>query len=754
MVTSPYTLMTKWPIAGEVSISGGPNTIYARLDLVRSNGSVLKLSSGLRFKHIFVTPDQYKIRATVRDGFGAGAVKLFDLPIVRNQLTIEKIIAASTDGAAGAAEMLRVYQPILFETNVVGGQGQVTCGIELQRANGTTIRKLNQSRLAWQFFTPGDYVIRVVAHSADGQEDIRAQTFTIAENPLVIDSFTVDETHVPKILTETALTVRHSGGYGRKSYAFFLVSPDGSLSELGTAARPNFSWTFLTPGEYTLNVRVEDELNHCAEGSCDLSVEDNLPEILPVIDSGGSPHLIVGTPCRFTAVISGDLPPEMTEVAYYLRRSNGVLIRMNNRARQVRWTFQTPDVYAYRVELTDAIGRVHVSEVELEVLQRSQVPLIEDFSANRTTLVLDRLNVTHLTARVSGGEGELDYRFYLSRNGDVEQLIRSGPEAALSHSFDRRGEYTVRLCVTDAAGHLASESIALTVIPDYPRIEWLSVNTATWPTTRRVRVRFKCMGGSGKVHYVIKTFNQGKKMRRLQTTRLTNVALTIKDPGVTQIEVVAIDSNGTRGRRSVTGVFGQTWKTYYVDTTLNFAKCIDFKPGDVVRTAGYERPGDRGAAKWKILSPQMAAAYSGPTLPSVLIWKLGNGDFAYFQPESTLIHVAAAGMDSNRLDPNLRREGLNGLLASFSRLKFSPREYVIELSLTNVGLIINSGQRIYGNGAVLKLTPHDTHTYDVVSLDRVRNVYIENLRVDGNKGQNEVLDRGQWGNGDSQFRRC
>ena len=258
--------MTKWPIAGECRSVA---IFYARLDLVRSNGSVLKLVRDCGSSN-FVTPDQYKIRATVRDGFGAGAVKLFDLPIVRNQLTIEKIIAASTDGAAGAAEMLRVYQPILFETNVVGGQGQVTCGIELQRANGTTIRKLNQSRLAWQFFTPGDYVIRVVAHSADGQEDIRAQTFTIAENPLVIDSFTVDETHVPKILTETALTVRHSGGYGRKSYAFFLVSPDGSLSELGTAARPNFSWTFLTPGEYTLNVRVEDELNHCAEGSCDL----------------------------------------------------------------------------------------------------------------------------------------------------------------------------------------------------------------------------------------------------------------------------------------------------------------------------------------------------------------------------------------------------------------------------------------------------------------------------------------------------
>ena len=281
---------------------------------------------------------------------------------------------------------------------------------------------------------------RVVVYANDtfgnmGASDI--MHFTVDTTPPTADAGDDQTVNEDTLVTFDGSASTDENGIAAYTWTFTDITPQ-------TLSSKNPTYTFATPGTYTITLTVTDPAGNTATDTVTIAVLDVTK---PLANAGSNRTVNEDTPTTLDGSASTD---NVGTTAYIWTFTDVTLKTLTGE--KPTYTFNTPGVYTVTLNVTDGAGNWATDTVIITVLDTTK-PVAnagQDRTVNvGTTVAFDAGDSTDNVGIVSY---EWDF-------GDGT----TGTGVTTSHVYSTPNNYTVKLTVKDAAGNTATHSITVTV---------------------------------------------------------------------------------------------------------------------------------------------------------------------------------------------------------------------------------------------------------------------------------------------------
>jgi len=298
----------------------------------------------------------------------------------------------------------------------------------------------------YTFDIPGVYIVTLVVEDPFGLLGTDTVQVTVHDTEPPVASAGPDITVDQGAMVELDGTGSTDNG-GVAEYRWTFGYDDDTWTLMEAVA----SFRFSEAGSYIVTLRVTDTEGNWAEDVVTVTVRDTEPPvaraIVPSSVDEGSTVTLDG---------SGSTDNVAVEGARWTFTQGGGEVTLDGLS--PTYTFEEPGKVVLTLTVTDAAGNEHSVEATLEVVDTTApvatlVPLPSTVVAG-TTLTLD-------ASASTDNLGIAEYEWRITSTGPP--VVRRGVRAA--YFFEKAGEYTVTLEVTDAVGNSATDSATITVRP-------------------------------------------------------------------------------------------------------------------------------------------------------------------------------------------------------------------------------------------------------------------------------------------------
>jgi PKD repeat protein len=298
---------------------------------------------------------------------------------------------------------------------------------------------------SYSYDRPGDYVAVLKVTDDDGNSSIARATIHVHDYPGPQSRLSCSASDVASGTT-VYCHADDSGSPTRITRHDWDMNDDGSYSSGGSDS----SYRFVTPGNYTMHLRVTDSKGRQSYSTLDLRVEDRAPVASIVLPS----KVVAGQFAMIDGSQSSD--PDGSVAAWewdldgdgYFERSGPTLGA----------TFNTPGTRTIALRVTDDWGATAVRSAQVRVLAP---PLAAGVVTTASPAV--NANTYFLPTGSSDPDGTISrYQWDFNDDGATDKTTY-GASTSTYWKWTVAGTYQVRLTVTDNDGVKASALIPVTV---------------------------------------------------------------------------------------------------------------------------------------------------------------------------------------------------------------------------------------------------------------------------------------------------
>ena len=299
------------------------------------------------------------------------------------------------------------------------------------------------SELVWrpQFPSSGEYTVQVTVTDSTRQPADDSTSVTVGREPLTVQVDCSPE----RVNAGDTVTCWATPRGGTSPYTYSW-NARGATPSSGSGLV--WSGRFANAGTYSVQATVTDSARQQADDSASVTVVEVLPP-LRVESISCSPSRIQGSgSAECSARVSGGMRP------YSYSWSASGASPPSGSGESFRPTFARADSYRVRLTVTDSREQ-QAGGSALVVVEPGRELTV---TASCRPTMIDEGDSTSCSARASGGAGGYTYQW---RSGSASPSSGSGQ--SYRPRFDREGNYTVRVTVTDRAGADAGDSVRIEV---------------------------------------------------------------------------------------------------------------------------------------------------------------------------------------------------------------------------------------------------------------------------------------------------
>jgi len=405
--------------------------------------------------HVYEQAGTFTVVVVVTDADGDEATDTVEIGVTTDEQPVVEIVADPLQGI----EPLRVQ----FAANVAGGNEPLTYAWDFDADGVSDSAQADPSRS----FGAGTHAVTVVVTDANGDEARDEVEIVVAADTQPAVTATAEPASGQAPL---GVQFRCQVDQGNEPLTYAWDFGDGQGS-----ARPDPSYTYQQPGDYTAVCTVTDANGDQANGSVEVAVAEDR---IPTVEIQADP-LVGIAPLQVNfhaAVVGGDQP-----LTYSWSFGDGG----EAATRDAAHTYEGSGTFTAILVVTDADGDEATDSVEIGVTTDEQ-PVVE-ISADRTQGI-EPLRV-NFAANVAGGNAPLTFAWDFDGDGEADSAQRN-PERVFT-----AGNHTVTLTVTDADGDSGSDTLAINVRADTEP----EVNASADPTEGQapLGVQFQCAVAEG-----------------------------------------------------------------------------------------------------------------------------------------------------------------------------------------------------------------------------------------------------------------
>lgn len=310
---------------------------------------------------------------------------------------------------------------------------------------------IHQYTIDWATLSDSEKGVTIKIDS-DGDGNFE-KTFT-ANSELTRDEFIVQADATKPVANagsdqtvdeDTLVTFDASGSsdnVGVMSYTWTFTDA-GTLQTLDGM---NPTYTFQTPGIYTVTLNVTDAAGNHATDTVTITVLDITK---PVANAGSD--LTVNEDSQIT--LDGSASSDNIAITAYTWAFTDVTLKTLT-GEKPTYTFNTPGTYTITLNVTDNAGNWATDTITITVLDITKPTA----NAGQDQTVNVGVAVTFDAGASTDNVGIVNYDWDF---GDGT----TGKGKTTTHAYANPGTYTVRLTVKDAAGNTDTDSITITVFP-------------------------------------------------------------------------------------------------------------------------------------------------------------------------------------------------------------------------------------------------------------------------------------------------
>jgi len=284
----------------------------------------------------------------------------------------------------------------------------------------------------------GPHHVVVYANDTFGNMGMSTAYFTVDTIPPVADAGSAQTVDEDSVVTFDGSASTDENGIATYTWTFTDLTPK-------TLSGKNPTYTFATPGVYTITLEVTDAAGNTATHTVTITVRDVTK---PVANAGSDRTVEQG----ISTTLDGSASTDNVGVTGYTWTFTDVTVKTLTGDKPA-YTFNTPGVYTITLNATDAAGNWATDTVVITVTLDATNPVA---NAGQDQTVNVGATVTFDAGGSTDNVGIVSYEWDF---GDGA----SGAGKTATHEYTSAGTYTVTLTVKDAAGNQATNTIVVTV---------------------------------------------------------------------------------------------------------------------------------------------------------------------------------------------------------------------------------------------------------------------------------------------------
>jgi len=437
------TLKARISAYPQTTIAPGQTIDFTSLD---SSGNVVKSnwdldgnghfdSTGSSVSHRYDKPGHYTVKLKVTDSGRHTSAATTTITVNNNRapvpvihipadVTVNQNVTATADGSYDPDGRIVKYE---WDLNGDGAFG----------ADGTSH--------SYTYSHTGDYVALLKVTDNDGNSAIARATVHVHDYPPPQSRLTCSATDVVSG-TSVSCHADDSISPTRIVKHEWDMNDDGSYSTGGNDS----SYTFATPGNYTVHLRVTDSRGKKSESTVDVRVEDRAPAAKIVLPS----KVVMGQPATIDGSQSSDPDGVVSEWEWDLTGGDSFVPGGST----LTTTFGSYGTRTIALRVTDDLGVTSVTTAQVKVLAP---PLAAGVVTTASPAV--NANTYFLPTGSSDPDGTVTrYQWDFNNDGAVDKTTY-GATTSTYWKWTVAGSYQVKLTVTDNDGLKTSVLVPVAV---------------------------------------------------------------------------------------------------------------------------------------------------------------------------------------------------------------------------------------------------------------------------------------------------
>ena len=375
---------------------------------------------------------------------------------------------------------------------------------------------------------PGTAVITVTTSETEMSAQC-AVTVTYGER-----SFTASAASPQEQQTEITLTA--TGGAAYKFYS----ECGGTWKRLQEPSAQNSClWKPTAAGTYTLYVDIMDGSGNVLEcRTMQYVITRTQGELTAVMTAQYASPQPAGTTIRLNVTAAGGAGALRYK---FYSECNGVWTKLWDYSDRswYNWHATTVGTHTVYCDVKDESGRVVCTLFQYRIVAGEN--FVADLNANRISGQYTGTEI-RLLAGSSNGEGEVQYKFYLEKDGLWKRLCDYSAQTYFLWTPTEAGFYNVYVDARDSAGRIASKRLCITIEEGTPlRVTSLTATPASPVAGSPVTLTGTTTGGEGRVTYKFYFERGGAWFRIRDFGESPTCAFTPDRAGVYHIYMDAID---------------------------------------------------------------------------------------------------------------------------------------------------------------------------------------------------------------------
>ncbi|BAZ46381.1 DNA/RNA non-specific endonuclease [Chondrocystis sp. NIES-4102] len=478
-----------------------------------------KTATSLDTTHTYVQDGEYILTVTVDDG--KGGITTSSLTVTVNNVApmIERIDNKISNEGQEVQFDFSFKDPGVLDTHTV----------TWDFGDGSKILEVNSDTLSIShiYTNNGIYTATITVTDSNGAIATQDITVTVENLAPIIESVTGD-TEISEGDTANFKAVASDPGNDTLTYTW-----DFGDGETDTGM--NVSHTFISNGNYTVTLTVQDSDGASTSQTLDVTVNN----VAPVIESiTADSEINEGDTASFNALTRDAGNDELTLTWDFADGSEQLTV--NESDLPVSHQYADNGNYTVTLTVTDTSGDNTSSTHQITV--NNTAPVITSLTDDLLINEGSRVNLSAFAT--DAGDDELTYAWDF---GDGTNTVMG---ENVEHIFVDNGLYEATVTVTDDDGASTSSSLTITVNNVAPIIDpWLD-ETATEGDTVEFNLSFKDPG-SLDTHTLTWDFGDGNKLLTTNGDE-TSVSHIYTDNGVYTARVIVTDSNGASSTNTMT----------------------------------------------------------------------------------------------------------------------------------------------------------------------------------------------------------